>query len=251
MLVCKSIFCEAGVVLNVIICDDDVNYCEILSKKVNKVLKISFNTSANSVCLNSLDKLADYLKNNTADMIFLDIMFGSLNAVDWALENIKEHCSEIIFMTFFPAEAYNIFETGCAYYLIKGKFTDEQLANAIKKALCDHNTDNPDVAIVKYASKNIAVNYKDITHIESYNNNIILHFADSSTTILYMTLKSFLKELPGYFVQCHKSFIVNLSKITACSPYEITVSGGTAIPVPRKKYKQFVEKYEKYMDLKV
>lgn len=234
--------------MNIVICDDNKDYCELFTAKIDKVIKNSFDFTVNIISLYSLEELSEYLKRETVDIIFLDIMFGDVNSLDYARTYLSENASRTVFMTSFGNEAYNLFETGCAYYLIKGRFSDEQLANAIRRVLINYKADEHDVAIIKHSSKGVSVNYIDIAYIESSNNSIIIHFCDRKEEKIYTTLKKFAKNVPIYFVQCHKSFLVNMHSVTSVSPYEFSVSGGDKIPIPQKKYKQMVTKYEEFIN---
>ena len=248
VIILKHSYIKWVLFLNIVICDDNKNYCELFTAKIDKVIKSTFDFTANIICLYSLEDLSDYLKHETADIIFLDIMFDEVNSLDYAMTDLCENVSRTIFMTSFGNEAYNLFETGCAYYLIKGRFSDEQLVNAIRRVLINYKADEHDVTIIKQSSKGVSVNYIDIAYIEASNNSIIIHFCDGKEEKIYTTLKKFAKNVPIYFVQCHKSFLVNMHSVTSVSPYEFSVSSGDKIPIPQKKYKQMVARYEEFIN---
>jgi DNA-binding LytR/AlgR family response regulator len=50
-----------------------------------------------------------------------------------------------------------------------------------------------------------------------------------------------MQSLPAWFVQCHKSYIVNLRQIQRFGTNDILLKNGNAVPVSRAKYKQTKE----------
>lgn len=234
--------------MNIVICDDDRNYGELLSEKIKLCLSDMFNFSYEIIYKSSLDELSEFLENDKADILFLDIMVNGVNSVDWSLSNLNGNNFQLIFMTFYPVEAYNIFETKCSYFLIKSKITDEQLKNALKKCIGNITQKKADLLIVKIGAKSVTLNLQDIEYIESLNNNISIYFNEQPPLTLYMKLKDFEKLLPLYFMKCHKSFIINMNAVTGCEPYEFTLHRSVKIPIPSRKYKDTVKTYNDYIN---
>lgn len=233
--------------MNIVICDDDRDYSELLSEKIKLCLKDMFNFNYEIIYKNSLDELAEFLENDKADILFLDIMVNGINSVDWAINNLNGNNFQLIFMTFYPVEAYNIFETKCSYFLIKSKITDEQLKSALKKCIGNITQKKADLLVVKSGAKNVTLNLQNIEYIESLNNNISIYFNEQPPLTLYMKLKNFEKLLPLYFLKCHKSYIVNMNCIMGCEPYEFTLDNNIKVPIPSRKYKSTVKTYNDYI----
>ena len=234
--------------MNIVICDDDRNYGELLSEKIKLCLSDMFYFSYEIIYKSSLDELSEFLENDKADILFLDIMVNGVNSVDWSLSNLNGNNFQLIFMTFYPVEAYNIFETKCSYFLIKSKITDEQLKNALKKCIGNITQKKADLLIVKIGAKSVTLNLQDIEYIESLNNNISIYFNEQPPLTLYMKLKDFEKLLPLYFMKCHKSFIINMNAVTGCEPYEFMLHRSVKIPIPSRKYKDTVKTYNDYIN---
>lgn len=233
--------------MNIVICDDDCNYGEVLSEKIKICLGDMFKFNYKIIYTSSLAELKHFLENDKADILFLDIMVNGTNSVDWAIDNLNGNNFQLIFMTFYPVEAYNIFETQCSYFLIKSRVTLEQLKNALKKCIGNITQKKADLLIVKNGSKNVTLNLQDIEYIESLNNNISIYFCEQPPITLYMKLKDIEKLLPLYFMKCHKSFRINLNSVTGCEPYEFTLHNNKKIPIPSRKYKSTVETYSNYI----
>ncbi len=233
--------------VNIVICDDSAEYLEIISIKIEQCMKSKIQMEYNITCLNSIDELKEYIENNNADILFLDIMLNDENAMNWSIENIHNKYMQIIFMTSYPQCAYNISESNCCYYLVKSKITEENLYKALQRALQNTTKKDPNLTIVKSGNKNLIINFQDIQYIETFNNNITLHFKDSDNITIYSTLKEYAKNLPPNFLRCHKCYMVNMNHITSYEPHKFVIDSNESIPIPPKKYNTIIKQYSNYL----
>lgn len=233
--------------MNIVICDDDKNYREMLESKIKLAITDLFDFDYCIIGLNDLDELENHLNSNKIDILFLDVMFNGTNAIDWATTHLSNTNLQLVFITAYPVQAYNLFETKCVYFLIKSKFTSENLNSALKKCIDNITQKKTDVITVKNGVKTLTVDLRKVAFIESLNNNIMIHFIDNSNIMLYMTLKEFEKLLPIYYFHCHKSYIVNFNSVVGFEPHEFILSNNNRVPIPSRKYKKVVEHYRKYI----
>lgn len=233
--------------IDIVICDDNLSYHEILTCKIQQCIHNNFSMECCIKSYSNLDDLKIHLENNKTDIIFLDIMVNDVNAMDWSIENIKSKYTQIIFMTSFPQCAYNISEANCCYFLVKSRLTDENLAKAIKRALRKTTKKDPNLTTVKLGSKSITINSQDIIYIETFDNNITLHLKDKDNITIYSSLKDYAERLPANFLRCHKSYMINMNHIAGYKPHKFIINSGETIPIPPKKYKQIIKIYENYL----
>ena len=62
-----------------------------------------------------------------------------------------------------------------------------------------------------------------------------------------MTMAEVMKQLPQNFVQCHRSYIVNVDKIVQIIGEEIELSNGNIIPLSRSHIKEVKKVFTKSM----
>lgn len=234
--------------VRILICDDDPSYREILSYKIQKLFAESIGMECSLLCEDDLTNALQVVQAGKADILFLDVMLGEENAVD-RLVSIQSGVRGIpyVLMTAFPVETYNLSEIDCCYYLIKSRMTDEQLLRALKRAINQSAKKDPNLEIVQIGSKNYTINFQELLYIETFNNNLTLHFTDGTAMTVYSTLKKFSEKLPPNFMKCHKSYMVNMNHIQGFSPHCFTLSSGRQIPIPPKKYSWIVEAYRNYL----
>lgn len=233
--------------INIVICDDELSYQEIMNFKIRQCMQNVFDMEYRIICFNKLSDLKKYIENNKADIIFLDIMVNDENAMDWSIKNIKSKYTQIIFMTSFPQCAYNISESNCCYYLVKSRIDEENLTRALKKALQKTTKKDPNMTLIKSGNKNYIINYQDIYYIETFNNNLTIHLQDMDDITIYSTLKEYADKLPPNFLRCHKCYMVNMNHIKSYEPHKFIISTGESIPLPPKKYKSIIKIYTDYL----
>lgn len=103
--------------------------------------------------------------------------------------------------------------------------------------------------MIKYKSGLIEyeINIDNILYIESYRNEIIIHtkLLDYSRRF---SLKKILKELDNCFVQCHKSYLVNIENVTSLFYDHLEINNIIKIPVGRKYQLLVKNKYQNYQN---
>ena len=80
----------------------------------------------------------------------------------------------------------------------------------------------------------VAVPYREIVYLESRNHAVLVHTREEVITT-YQKLEEVMAQLPKTFVQCHKSFGVNLYEIRQFRAAGILLREGTQIPVSRSR----------------
>lgn len=235
--------------INIIICDDDKNYGEILEYKINKVFENDLKLEYNIGYTNCLDNLERKIKNDKIDIVFLDVMINDCNSIDWLIEKSKSDLknAQFIIMTAFPIESYRLSETESCYFLIKSKLTDEQLKSAINRAANRITKMESNQKIIKSGKTNHTINLQEIVYIETFNNSILIHMATGENYPVYTTLKEFEKDLTPSFLRCHKSYMVNMNYISGYEPHKFLLKNNEQVSIPPKKYTQIIDKYRNYL----
>ena len=233
--------------LNIVVCDDSIEFSEIISYKISQCIHNQFEINCKIVKFYNLFHLKKYIEHNKVDILFLDVMINDENAMDWSIENIKSSYTHIIFMTSFPEYAYNISESNCCYYLVKSKINNELLSKALKRALHNNAKKDPNMTILKQGAKNFTINYSDVLYIETFNNSISFYFNNNENIIIYATLKEYEDKVPPNFLRCHKCYMINMNYVVSYEPYKFTLNSDIQIPIPPKKYKETIKNYQNYL----
>lgn len=232
--------------IRICLCDDDPFWLELMKTRIENCIKNAKDIFSFSSC-SSLEDLEKTLESKRVDVLFLDIMINKVNSADWLAENLKNHIFEVIFMTAYPEEAYSISEVDHAYFLVKSKINDEMIEKALNRVKDRIESRNHDAGTFRVNGRKITLKYADIVSFESYDNYVKIHTKDKCEHRIRATMNSCCKDLPPYFLRCHRGFAVNMNYIKAYVYSDFVMEDSTVVHIPPKKYAKTVEKYEEYL----
>jgi len=182
-------------------------------------------------------KANDLLKNNKADLLFLDINMPKMNGIEFLRSSTELPLT--IMTTAYTEYAIEGFELNVLDYLVK-PFSYERFLKACTKAkeyyeLKNRQTENtsnipqPDYFFVKCDGRIEKILYDELVYIEAMLNYVVLH-TENRKLIVYLTIKSIAEQLPeNIFLKIHKSTIVNINKIKSIEGNEINVGKAKVI----------------------
>lgn len=234
--------------INITICDDERDYAEILEFKLKQFF-IQLNFEYTISIFSDLNDYKNYIDTQKTDISFFDIMINNINSIEWIKENPLPPSAQIIIMTAFPEETYDLSEINCCYYFIKSHLTSEKLEKALNKAIKNLTQKSTDNLIIKSGAKNHIIEPQNIMYIEAFDNYITIKTKHSEQFTVHSTVKSFIKKLPPCFFRCHKSYIINMNHITGYDSQNFYISSGEKIPFPKKKQASVIETYKKFISV--
>ena len=185
------------------------------------------------------------------DLLFVDINMPELNGIDFV--KMLDYPVMIIFTTAYNEYAVEGFKLDAVDYLLKPiSYADFLKAANKAKELFEmrHNAKetvsmNQDYLFVKSEYRVIRIKFEDIKYIESQREYVCIHLTDGTSIMTLLSMKLVEERLPkNYFMRVHRSFIVNLNKITVIERQRIVFDKKTYIPIG-DLYKDNFEEYLK------
>ena len=204
--------------IKAIIVDDEPLALEVLETYINQIPEIQLIKK----CENAFDA-NEALRNHHIDLMFLDILMPQLSGIDFLKTLSNPPC--VIFTTAYPDYAVEGFELNAVDYLLK-PISLERFLKAVNKVSeklasrkLEHDTVQyegvEDFFFVKADKKLVKVNFDDILYIEGLKDYVIIR-QENGRVITLQTMKSLEDRLPETkFKRVHRSFIVNIKRITA------------------------------------
>ena len=179
------------------------------------VEKIDF-LDLKGVCENALE-LNSLLKNEPADLLFLDIEMPYVTGIDF-LKNLAAP-PRVIFTTAYEKYALQGFELEVLDYLMKPISFDRMLRAANKAfdyfRLLQTPAAGQDYIFVKADSKLEKIHFADILFAEALENYVAIYTREKKI-ITHLTLKMLQETLPANsFIQPHKSYLASIDKINS------------------------------------
>ena len=173
---------------------------------------------------NSASAASDYLKNQMADLVFLDIQMPGITGIEFAKTLSKK--TLVIFTTAYSEFALDSYEVDAIDYLIK-PVKAERFLKAVEKAKsylklieAEHSSNNietigSDYFFVKADRKTFKIYFKEILFIEGLKDYVVLHTQEKKI-ITAMNVKTIYDQLPHrLFVRTSKSYIVNVQHVSS------------------------------------
>ena len=196
---------------------------EILLKETPQLLLINTFNNASSA--------GTFMKDNTVDLIFLDIRMPGTTGIEFA-KTIPSQ-TLVIFTTAYSEYALDSYEVDAVDFLVKPIET-ARFIKAANKAIAYHNLlvneekeslepFEEDYFFVKSERRYFKINFDEILFIEGLKDYVIIQ-TNTQRIITKMTLKAIATLLPQkQFFRINKSYIVNTQKITSFDNNDIFI----------------------------
>jgi two-component system LytT family response regulator len=192
------------------------------------------------------------MDKNDIQLLFIDINMPDISG----MELVKSLTNKpyVVFTTAYSEYAVEGFQVDAIDYLLKPITFSNFLkaANKVKNLMeLTSNSQKESVKtsanhlFVKSDFKLIRIELNDIKYIESQHEYIKIHLINSNPVMTQLSLKSMEEQLPSdRFMRIHRSYIVNLAKVSMIERNRIVFDGKVYIPVSE----QYKEKFQEYID---
>ena len=197
------------------------------------------------------------LEQNSVDLIFVDINMPDMDGLELVRSLTSTHY--IVFTTAHPEFAIEGFKLNAIDYLLK-PFTFEEFMKASQKAIslvdlverchaaesaiAQNEAESSDKEYMSFKAdyKTQLVKISDIVYLESAGEYVRLHIEGSSTITTLFRLKNMETSLPqDNFLRVHRSYIVNLRRISSYTKGRIFLDNGEYIPLGENYKERFLE----------
>lgn len=192
-----------------------------------------------------------FLKSNKVDLMFVDINMPDISGMDFVKS--LNNPPGVIFTTAYSEYAIEGFRVDAIDYLLKPiSYSDflkaseragERLTSSNEGASGIKSDD--DFLFIKSEYKIQRIRLTDIKYIESMREYLRIYIENQKPLMTLLSMKKMEGFLPeNTFMRVHRSFIVNLSKITTIERNRIIFDKDVYIPVSE----QYKSKFQEYLD---
>ena len=231
----------------IIICDDDDACLDQTGQLVNDWCA-TVTAPVRVKTIDNGEELLGYCRQNTPDIILLDIMMPVFSGMD-AAKAIREHnsTSKIIFLTSSPEFAIESYDVNATGYLLKPVDKD-RLHRLLDQ--CLSMIPKPMDSVTLHTSAGYQNIYlHNIECLEAQNKKIIFTLSNGQKVETISTLSCYEKllSLEKGFFKCHRSYIVSIPNTDHFNSTEVLTRSGLAVPIARGYAKAFRDAYFDYM----
>lgn len=185
------------------------------------------------------------IDNQEVEAIFLDINMPDLNGLDFA-KSMQDHSKgpAMVFTTAYSEYAIEGYKANGVGYLLKPYSFDEFEAAAQKvkeiteirqQAMTEvtAQSDDDGIIFVKSDYKIVRIAIEHITHIEAMSEYLRITCDDKERpVIVLLSMKKIEEHLPSnQFMRIHRSFIINLKKISEIKKNHVVIEGDISLPI--------------------
>lgn len=192
-----------------------------------------------------------FVQENEVDLMFVDINMPDLSGMDFVKS--LNNAPRVIFTTAYSEYALEGFKVDAVDYLLKpiGYIEFLKAAEKAKTRIQPQEGSTTEVhsndkfLFIKSEYKILRINLDDIKYIEGMREYVRIHQHAEKAIMALMSMKKMEEFLPKTnFMRVHRSFIVNLDKITTVERNRIVFDKNVYIPVSE----QYKPKFQKYLD---
>lgn len=231
--------------VNIFICDDDVNFTEYLKFFISK----NYGKNLSITVLNSCKDLLNMVEvqEMIPDILVMDINLKDGNGID-TVDRLqgKNPKIKVIYLTGLISYATAIFKTNPSYFLVK-PLNENKLCEAIDKVLSEIDSKKEETIIIKSNGSEVVLLQKDIVFLESQGRKVIFHLNNDEKKEVYTKIDDLENEMGAAFVRSHKSFLINMQYIIERTNNEFFLSNGLTVPISKPKLKEAKMKFISYL----
>lgn len=233
--------------IRVLLCDDDGEFLNQLYVEVNCILD-AIGIRAKVHKFSALEEISDQMLSG-CDIAFLDIDYNdkNYNGIDIA-KRLRQFRRDtiIIFVTNFIEYAPEGYEVQAFRYILKRRLKYD-LELYITQAIAQLNTSREMVKI-QINGEMIDLPIEDILYMEVQQHNVTVYVRKDAGGVKTYSVYSTLSELEDQlkqrgFLRIHKSFLVNMRRLSRFQSKEAVLDNGTVIRVGEKNYSENKKKY--------
>lgn len=236
--------------INIVLCDDNVQYleflCGLVSKECSKLLP-----DKDAFCVggtfDSGERLIKYIGEHRVDVVLLDIDMPDMSGFEVAKIICKDYKdTKIIFMSAYDNFVYSSFEFYPFAYIRKSHVSDELpavLGRVVKKI-----NEAVQSVIFSTVSGARAAEVSSITHVESERNYFTVHMQNGEKLTCRGTLAEVEKKLEQYdFFRIHSAFLINFEHVERMLDNGFVLVHGASLPIAQRRLHDFKKGYMDYL----
>lgn len=235
--------------MKIAVCDDLKKTLEAVKQLLEKISFIDIIDT-----FSDIDSFFEEVKEGVKyDVVLMDI--------DWKKEKTGIDFSEklmevspytkIIYITGYTMDYVEeaVLKTHNLCGFITKPIKEEALCKSLEKIQREMN-ETAGKLIIKYKSDVSAISFKDIFYLESQLHRVSVNMKEREYHCTEK-LTDIKKRLGVQFVECHKSYIVNMDHIAQIHSTELVMENEKVIPISKKKYGETKAKFFEYMAKRV
>lgn len=225
------------------ICDTDVAFLDRLANVLHHSfapcsVQYLYGPSALEVSLRS--------DSGGADVLLTEIELRKENAISILGQFLTESSPlQVIYMTSKIEYCTEVYDTRHCGFLIK-PISIEQLLKNVTRALHTLESQKAHGILVQRGGRSHILAPQSILYLESHS-RILRIVTDNEILETYDKIERFAFRLDKRFLQCHKSYMVNMERVKEYCGSSFLMCNGAILPISQSKRKEVRQQFLSYM----
>ncbi len=209
--------------LSFVLCDDNSSILDRLDKILDSIF-IKHNIDAEvSYTATRPEDVLSYMKDNTVNVLFLDIdLKSNMSGIDLASQIRKVNKQVYVIFTSAHLEYILIAYKCKTFDFIPKPISLERVEETILRLMDDINNGGKKNTFIRIDNKNTIINQDSINFIKKDGMKLVF-YTDTRVYEAYSSFNKIATSLPQNFVRCHKSYIANINKIADIQSNDNTI----------------------------
>ncbi len=239
--------------MRIAICDRDESCCAHLTDIIGRWQRQAEMDSVHIQCFHSSeDLLLAWKKQAPIEILFLETTFpNELSGIE-AARQIREtdNTIQIVLISSQVDQAREGYSVDALRFLEK-PLDEAQVFECLDIALRRWRMCADETLVLNQNGVKLALHLASILYIEIQDHDLIIHRAESSQQYtVRFTIRQMLELLsPELFVQCHRSYVVNIAYVRRLAPDAATLADGSVIPIGGKFYEAIRQLFDRHYEL--
>ena len=237
--------------MNIVICDDEKLFLSSIEQKINTWAEKNGHTKAiiTHRFTSSEDMLDAWEHGMQVDAVFLDIQIpGELNGLAVA-KQIRETNDylPIVFITSYGQYAEEGYVVNAMRYLHK-PVTQDAIEDCMNLIWRRWTLQHSDCVLLDLPNQILCLPVSSILYAEISGHTCSVQTTSRSEPYLFRQSMTYIQKKlsSALFVQCHRSFLVNLMYIRHITGHSLIMADGKEIPLGRKYLSAFMTEFRRY-----
>lgn len=195
-----------------------------------------------SLCDSPFDAM-QIMTEQPVDAVFVDINMPDLNGIE-LIASLPDP-PMVVFTTAYAEYAVESYRLSAVDYLLK-PFDFNDFNRAAGKLLSHRKPqaadgDDNDTLYVKVDYRYVNIRIADILYVKGMSEYVQIYVGGRKPLVVHTTMRQIRERLPEYFVQVHRSYIVNMRMAKEVERLRIVMDGDTRIAVGESYKTDFMQ----------
>lgn len=225
-------------------CDENVTH---LNKLMQEIAMLGVGERVNAVFFTTPHRLTDFMQQNpqVVDILLCDTVLQNKSTIAM-VQRIKKTSPwvQVIFMSVLAAWCEKTYAVEHVYFL-KKPVRQDALANAVILAARRAKQQKEGFLNVKNRNEMQTIPFSEILYIESALREVRIVTQRQSISA-YIRISDLAKRLDYRFINCHKSYVVNLEKVEHIGGLQFILADGQAVPISQARYLEAKQRFMRY-----